>query len=278
MAAPRASILNVNDRLKTALLSLDVRLQPLVSLKAPLYTEDENLVDGAGVYSAGDWSHTRRRGSARYGTDGTQYDSDAQFEEYIGRVERAKIESVVSLLEAFDFGRFPRIFELGCGDMIQAQRITRRCPEVAYVASDFDPYVIERCDALPMLSGIRKRVFDVLTDPHDAFAEADLLLSWGLDAALEDAQLIALLESVRRLRVPYLMCSPTVIGPLVFAHQWSASAAREKRLAGRSLRMHGWARSVAYFRKLARLSGVRVRTVGRHGLYTCLMFGESRGV
>jgi hypothetical protein len=266
--------MTVHPHLKSALLSLDDRLQPVLPLKAPVYTKDENVLDGAGIYTAEDWSRTRKRGAAQFGIDGHQYDSDAQYLRYIETAEPAKIASVASLMEAFDFGRFGRVFELGCGDMIQALHVTKRFPDLTYVATDFDPYLIERLAALPALARVEKRVFDVLKDPHDAFAGADLLLSWGLDAALDDAQLTALLRSARRFGIPYLMCSPTTIGPLTRAHQWSSARARERLLAERRIRMHGWARSVAYFKKVARAAGVSVRGAGRHGLYICLIFNE----
>lgn len=257
--------------MRTALLALDDRLQAVVSLKAPVYTADPNVLSGEGVYSAGEWGHTRRVGADRYAA-GRQYADDESYLRYIAEVEGAKISSALSLTDAFDFSRYRRIFEMGCGDMIQALQVTRHVPGLQYVATDFDPYVIERCGALPVLAGIEKRVFNVLEDSTDVFAGFDLIVSWGLDATLDDRQFLTLLASVGRLGVPYLMCSPTTIGPLIRACQWSAAGAERRLLEQRRIRMHGWARSIAYFKTLAATAGLGVRNVGRHGLYTCLVF------
>lgn len=265
----------MNVRLKHALLRLDDGLQAVVPLKTPVYTADQNVLDGAGVYTAAEWSRTRRIGAAGDALHASAYDSDEQYRRYVMQVAGSKVASVTALMDAFDFGRFSKIFEVGCGDMSQALHITKRWPDVEYVATDFDPYVIERCATLPVLSGIRKQVFDVLADSHEAFAGFDLLVSFGLDAALDDGQFGALLASVRRLQVPYLMCSPTTIGPIVQLYQWSSRRARQRMLDERRIRMHGWARSVSYFSKLASAAGVPMRSVGRHGLYSCLLFGAA---
>lgn len=264
--------------IRTALLALDRRLQDVVAVKAPVFTRDSNVLDGDGIYSSDEWSRTRRLGSAQHGIDGRQYDSDARYLAYIHAAEPNKVTAGRLLAQAFDFSRYARVLELGCGDMIQALEITRAWPHLHYVATDFDPYVVARCSELPVLAGVQKQVFDVLNDPHERFAGFDLILSWGLDAALDDAQLVATLASIRRYGVPWLMCSPSTIGPILHLHQRSTERRRRELLAERKLRMHGWARSVAYFARLARTAGVSMRSIGRHGMYTCIVFGEAEGV
>jgi hypothetical protein len=69
------------------------------------------------------------------------------------------------------------------------------------------------------------------------------------------------------------MCSPTTIGPILSAHHALTAGRRNRLLSERRLRMHGWARSVAYLMTMARDAGIRGRFVGRHGHYACLMFG-----
>ena len=262
----------MNARLRSALVALDDRLQSAFSVKTPIYTRDPNVLAGAGVYAASDWSRTRR--SIVGSGDGDCYASDARYLEYIRTTQADKMAAVTSLLGTFDFCRFGKIFEIGCGDMIQALHVTRACPNLHYVATDFDPYVIERCLALPVLAPLHKRVFDVINDSHEAFAGFDLLVSWGVDAVLDDRQFTRLLESVKRQAIPYLMCSPTTAGPILRAHEWSSTRARRRELEEHQIRMHGWARSVAYFHRLARAAGLPVRRFGRHGIYACLLFGD----
>jgi hypothetical protein len=70
-----------------------------------------------------------------------------------------------------------------------------------------------RCSRLSVLKGIEKSVVNVLsmTEASAPFAGFDLLMSWGMEYALDDNQLQRLMEIVARNRVPYLMCSATTI-------------------------------------------------------------------
>src|SRR5687768_13390862 len=159
----------------------DFFLQSRVCLVQPLFVEDPAAVPGAGLYTADDWSRVRRRQTAPFGPDVDRYGSDADYRQYLSSIHEGKMLSVQSLMGAFDFSRYRRIIELGCGDMPQAYRICSRYPDIVYTATDFDPYVIERCSRLPLLSGIRKSVFDVMQDDLEELKNHDFVMSWSLE-------------------------------------------------------------------------------------------------
>jgi hypothetical protein len=247
----------------------------LASLKVPGYSDDPNVVGVAdGVYTAEDWSNTRRKGLESFGTDGTQFDTDEKYLRYIFGSEGMNVVAAITLAKAFDFGRYRSIYEIGCGDMAQAYVLKRLNPSTRYVATDLDPYVIDRCSQLPALRGIEKGVLNVLTMDQTTppFAGFDLLMSWGMEYALDDTQLSGLLQTVERQRIPYLMCSATVMGLGKYARYLLLSSRHKRLLRQQRVRLSGWERSVLHFSRLARGAGLRMRVVGRFGYHFCMLY------
>lgn len=241
----------------------------LASLRFPGYVDDPAIVRrGEGVFRAGDWSAVRQAQVAAALAD------DESYLRHILGPEGINIVGAVSLAQAFDFARYGSIFELGCGDMAQAYVVHRLHPGIRYVASDLDPWVIEQCARLPALAGIEKRVLDVLTVPEAEapFAGFDLLVSWGMEYALDDEQLLRLLRTVRRHRLPYLLCSATAAGlGKWLRYRWRARARARLAAQGR-LRLSGWERSPLRLRMLAHRAGLRTSAIGRFGYHYCLLF------
>jgi hypothetical protein len=243
-------------------------------LETPSYTDNPNTVGaGEGVETAQDWTNARRKGATSRGTDGTQLDSDENYVRYVFGIESINLIGTLSLARVFDFGKYRSIFEIGCGDMAQAFVIHRLYPQIKYVATDLDPYVIERCAQLPLLSGIDKRVLDVLSIPDDQFPFAgfDLLSGWGMEYALDDIQLLRLFQMVQRAGIPFLMCSASTIGLIQYVRHWNGSRKKQSLLAQRKLRMTGWRRSVGKFRSLARQAGLNMEILGRFGYHFCVV-------
>lgn len=257
-------------------LAIDAWTSVPIRLKTPLYTTDPvNLDSGSGIYGAHEWSATREKGDGTYGTDGRQYDTDDKYLQYAFGLEGYRIISAILLANSYNFGEIGHVLELGCGDMVQSLVLKKRFPHLHYVASDFDPYVIERCSQLRTLDGIEKRVLDVLkiSDKETPFSDADLLMSWGLDYALDDEQFVNLLISIKRADVPYLMCSPTVAGPLKHGIHYIRKILKSERLVEQKrLRMHGFLRTAGYFLSLANRAGMKTRVIGPRGSYFCILF------
>ena len=246
----------------------------LVSLKTPGYSDDPNVVGrGEGVYTAEDWSRTRQKGLSHHGTDGSEFDNDENYLRYIFGAEGMNVIGAISLAQHFDFSRYRSIFEIGCGDMAQAYILHRLHPQIRYVATDLDSYIIERCARLSVLDGIDKRALNVLSvaPDHAPFAGFDLLMSWGMEYALDDEQLLQLFALAHRHRVPYLLCSATTTGLGKYLRYLLRMPQRVRRIRARQLRMSGWERSPLRFSRLARRAGLRMRILGRFGYHFCML-------
>lgn len=259
---------------KNMISEIDLWMGACVSLEALSYTTNPNTVDaGSGVETAKDWSNTRRKGSLLRGTDGTELDTDDKYVRYIFGVESMNLIDALSLAKVFDLSHYQSIFEIGCGDLAQAFVIHRLYPHIRYVATDLDPYVIDRCEQLSVLKGIEKRVLDVrsVSDQEIPFAGFDLLMSWGMEYALDDEQLLRLLHMVRRTGVPYLMCSATAIGPMQYARYCMGASRRRVLIDQNKLRMTGWRRSVGKFHRLAQQAGLKTEPLGQFGYHFCML-------
>jgi len=251
----------------------------LFSLEACSYSDNPNTVaSGVCVETAHDWTNARRKGWAALGTDGTHLANADSYIRYILGAESINLIGVLSLAKVFDFGRYNSIFEIGCGDMAQAYVIHRLFPDIRYVATDLDPYVIDRCSELSVLAGIEKRVLDVLAIPDNElpFSRFGLLMSWGMEYALNDEQLLRLFRMVARSEIPYLMCSTSTIGLVQYARDWVHAEKVRTLVEQRKLRMTGWRRSIAKFRSLSSQAGLEMRALGRFGYHFCMLFNRSQ--
>jgi hypothetical protein len=246
----------------------------LLSLEALSYSDNPNSVaSGIGVETAEDWSNVRRKGWAALGTDGTHLANDENYIRHILGAESINLIGVLSLMKVFDFGRYRSIFEIGCGDMAQAYVIHQLYPKIRYLATDLDPHVIEHCSQLQVLAGVEKRTLNVLSiaDDRAPFEGFDLLMSWGMEYALDDSQLIQLFRMVKRTRISYLMCSASTIGLIQYARQRLRDRKLQALVGERKLRMNGWRRSIGRFRALSREAGLDMQTLGRFGYHFCML-------
>jgi hypothetical protein len=248
----------------------DFLFQSWTCLARPFLIEDRAAA-GAGIYSAGDWSRIRREQTAPLGTGEDRYASDDAYRRYLVSIHQSKILAVESLLRSFDFRRYRRIMELGCGDMPQAFTVSSRHPEIAYTATDFDADVIGQCGRLPLLSGIRKAVFDVVRDDLDELRNADLVLSWSLEFSLDDGPLMALFAACAKLGRPYLLCTHTDIGPIGYLARTRVESKLKKSSHGH-LRRIGWLRSTGEIARLARQAGMALRSRAYHVNHATLLF------
>ncbi len=239
----------------------------LASLCVPGYTADANVVNrGEGVFKVEDWSIARQRD--------LPWNDDESYLRYIFGREGINVIGAIALAQAFDFGRYRSIWEIGCGDMSQAYIIHRLHPGIRYVATDLDPWVIDRCAQLSILGGIEKKVLNVLSMPagQAAFAGFDLLMSWGMEYALDDQQFLSLLATVRDYRVPYLMCSATTTGLGKYLRYLLRMPRRARLIKQRQVRLTGWERSPLHFYRLARRARLHMTVIGRFGYHFCALF------
>lgn len=235
----------------------DFLVQPYVRLSVPLRVARP----GEGVQSAEEWGRDRVASTAG---NADRYDSDEAYGRYLDSIRESKLRAVESLMEAFDFGRYPRVLELGCGDMPQAAAVAARFPGIRYTATDFDPVVIERCGRISRLASIRKAVVDASRPGLDLSGQ-DLLVSWSLEFALDDAALTRLFAACKAARLPYLLGTHTAIGPIGW---WRY---RPRGPAG-GMRHLGWLRSAGEVERIARGAGMRPQWRRRHANHVVLFF------
>lgn len=231
----------------------DFFLQPYVRLTREVYVDEPSVA--ARDEAPASWSAHRATRTAPWGPE-DRYGSDDAYRNYLSSIHETKIRSAESLAAAFDFGRYPRVLELGCGDMPQAYTIASRFPAVEYTATDFDPLVIERCARLPILDGLRKSVLDVRGPGRAQVGGHDLVTSWTLEFSLEDAELVNLFAACREHAVPYLLCTHATVGPLRWLSHPPAASPGAKRL--------GSLRSVGRIAQLARSAGLRLQWRAYH--------------
>lgn len=251
--------------LRQFLINLDVRAGRHFSLKLPAYIHEPILKGGTGAYSQEEWTQARARGYRGAGADSAQLATD---ESYLRRIFSAHVynlHAALRLAATYDFSRHQSILELGCGEMIQAYILTRINPHLRYKATDFDPYIIEKCHALRILAPLEKAVLDVATLTAADLAGFDLVLSWELLYALDDARISTLFRAAGAAGVPLLACTSQLTGPLrstlraIKNFNWRPGGFHYARLVRQGvLRQHGWNPSLGYYERLARPHGLKL--------------------
>tara|TARA_B100000519_G_scaffold203116_1_gene224196 strand:+ start:830 stop:1597 length:768 start_codon:yes stop_codon:yes gene_type:complete len=247
------------------------------NFKIPAYTIDPNLVSGSGIYEAHEWSLTRKKGHETYGTDGSEYDNNKKYLQYIFTLESKKIHQAISLKNHLDFTKYSHVLEFGCGSMVPSFVIKNSFPHLSYLATDYDPYIIEQCSKLSLLDGIDKAVFDLRRDKMDNFANVDLLICWGLDACIKDEYILKLLSFAKDRQIPLVMRTSSS-GIIEYIFYKKSLKKTKKLLVDKKLRMMGWKRSIGYFKKLAKKEKMNVRIIGEDYSTPLLQFTPKEGI
>lgn len=260
----------------TCIREADFSLQSYFCLTQELLAEEPDPNARAGAFTADDWSRSRRIRAAQSAPGEDRLASNETYLRYLSSIHDGKMLSVQSVIESFDFGRYGRIIELGCGDMPQAFAISSRFPGVSYTATDADPYVIERCAQLPLLREIRKFVLDVTHADLEELRNHDLVTSWSLEFSLQDLQLNRLFAACRKHSVPYLLCTHAAIGPIDYLCRELLLKKRQRRVVpGKGFRVFGWLRSTGEIARLAREAGMVLQRASYHVNHAALFFAPS---
>ena len=251
--------------LRRLLLNCDVRAGRALPLKLPAYIQEPILRGAGGVYTRDEWSQTRASGYRGAGVNSAQLDDDAGYLRRMFSTHVGNLHAALRLAETFDFSTHQSVLEFGCGEMIQAYIVKTIYPHLRYQASDFDPYIVEKCRRLPLLSALEKEVRDVSVLTAVDLAGFDLVLSWELLYALDDAKVSNLFNAVGKAGISLLACTTQLTGPLRSTLRalknlnWRPGGFHYDRLArSGKLRAHGWCPSIAYYERLARPFGLRL--------------------
>ena len=265
----------MKNTIKSTLINIDSLWSTPFKLKADSYTNDPslNLLSGTNVYKAEEWSLTRKKSAICGQMDGGIYDNNNNYLRYIFSLESFKVSSCIDLTNQFDFNQYKNVLEIGCGSMIQALIIKKRFMHLRYLATDFDPYIIDKCSKLSILDDIEKDILDVTNIDTETFPnDIDLLISYGVDYAIEDKYLLSLFSSAKEYSISYLMCSPSIIGILQYLNIKKNKSLYSKLLKEHKIRMHGWNRSIGYLKQLASKANMKINVIGKFGSYFCLLF------
>ncbi len=125
--------------------------------------------------------------------------------------------------------------------------------------------MIDKCSRLPVLHGLEIGELDVAQVTAADFAGFELVLSWELFYALDDAKLAILFRAAAAAGVPMLACTSQRTGPLrtvlrAFKNlNWRPGGFYYERMQQQGvLRMHGWNHSAGYYNRIAKECGMRL--------------------
>src|SRR5687767_3578739 len=130
------------------LLTADYWLGSRVSLRQKAYDAEFPCT------TADEWSAARKSGYRGVGPDAGELSTDTR---YLRRMFTRHVRNTFAALRfarTFDLSHTRGVLEVGCGEMVQAWVLKTVYPHLRYVATDFDPFVIERCAALATLRDV----------------------------------------------------------------------------------------------------------------------------
>ena len=254
--------------LRQALLNCDLHASRFFSLKIPAYIQEKYIADGAGVYSSSDWSEARARGYREAGENTCSLDSGEAYWHRIFTTQARNVAAALRLVKTLDLARYPSIVEVGCGEMVQAFVVKCACPSTRYKATDFDPYIIDKCSKLSLLDPIEKGILDISQVARADLAGFNLLIAWEVLYALDDLKVKTLLSAAAQAGTSVLVCTTQSLGPIRRLTRGvknlvlqTRGCSIETQVSEGKLRMHGWNASLLHYSKLARESGMNLSRI-----------------
>jgi len=224
-------------------------------LKFIIYTTDQAAARaGTGVYSESEWGDARKRIEFK---DLAISPTMANYEALMAHSDTAsKIASAELLLKRFDICKYRRLGDLGGNPYPQSWVISRSCPNLEFVLSDYDQQSNATLRAIPGYFAREVRDVDLKNGPLDAFEQCDAVTMWGVDYALSDVELVRLYSWFSARKIDFLLCSPSMrswLGGmrLVLGHI-------VRKIRGVPDRPHGWARTPGHMLGLVRTAGATV--------------------
>lgn len=223
------------------------------------------LAGSDGVYSVDEWSTTRRARelAAVY--------SDPTDESYRRTIQSRpdKVDLTHRLCQAIDFSKVRTIGEIGGAPYMQARQIVEAYPALKYLATDQDSASNNLLSQVPMLGKLDIRTFNVKRDDLSLLDDCDWLITFAVDYALEDNDIMRLLEYVHDRRKTWLMLSVSIADLPRYLRLRLGFLYRQ--LIGRPQRFHGWERSMGWFATTCETLGLRLEDKGRIGAYRVLL-------
>jgi len=255
--------------LRRKLINLDLWAGRGVALKLPAYIEERWSVSRQGSYTAEEWSHARMAGYRGNEAGRPLLDTEEGYRHQLANHNAPAVQAANRLAVTLNFRRYNSVLEIGAGEMAQAFTLTNLFPHLRDRATDFDPFVIEKCRGLPLLNRIEKSILDASRIVASDLAGFDLLTGWKIIHALDEPVLHTVLSACHEVGVLFMAATSQLLGPLrYFRRTWRDTAwglhssVYQGLVSQRLLRMHGWNSSLGYYlgyyRRQARQTGMKL--------------------
>lgn len=222
------------------------------------------MPEGRGVYTREEWAQARRVGYNDAGPESAAIDTEVGFLRRAFGGERRKLESGLRLADHLKQAGYRSVLEVGCGEMITSWAIKSRLPEIRYLATDYDDFVVAKCRRLRLLEPIEKACLDVDAVTVAELQPFDVVVAWEVFYAFDTVRFVRFLEKVKAADSALIICSGQLVGPLRAASYLVKS--RMQGYAGRcergEVRAHGFKCSVGHYRQIAAGLGLACRLVG----------------
>lgn len=248
-----------------SLINLDLMAGRYIALRLPAYIEERWSAKQQGAYTAEEWSHARTAGYRGNDTGNPLLATEAGYLQQLATHNAPAVHAAQRLAGILDFQHYNSVLEIGAGEMAQAYTLSNLFPHLRYRATDFDPYVIEKCAALPLLGRIEKGLLDVSRLSLRDLDGFKLLVGWEIIYALDEPALQTVFSACRAARVPFLAATTQLLGPLRYLRRtwrdtaWGLHSSHYQRLANeRRIRMHGWNPSLGYYQQQASKAGMKL--------------------
>jgi hypothetical protein len=216
------------------------------------------------VFAATEWGESRRVHALK---DVYREPNDSNFLKMLTD-NQEKVAAATLLEQSLEFWKIKAIGEIGGAPYLQAFQITRDYPHLNWLATDQDADTNRALSNVPLLSRLRIKTFDAKGGDLSIFDECDWLISFAVDYALKDEEIIRIFNYLKQNRKPWALLSVSVIDFLRYLRLHAGFLKRE--VFGEPQRFHGWARSVGWYRDAARAAGLSVHDRGKVGSYRLL--------
>lgn len=250
--------------IKNALLKIDVLLGQFFKLEH-LALIDTNI-KGSGNFDENDWQKYR---SMYYESD--ENDKATKYIQRMLTYEKRKLISSWRLSGYLKKRDYKSILELGSGEMFTGLAIKSSLPELRYVSTEYDSYIINICQAIPFLKSIEKEKIDIKHIKEDYLLNFDCILAWDVFYAFNDEDFIKFIQKL--IKSDLIVCTSQLIGPVRALSYFLKSVIYKypsKILKG-NLRAHGHKHSLGRYKKLAEKANLNCKLINTPSWF----FGDS---
>lgn len=249
--------------LKLALQNWDILAGQFCAIAHTAYTSERILAEGQGAYTQEEWERARKAGYNAAGLNSTALDTETGFLHRAFGIELRKVVSGLRMAHYLEKTAVTSVLEVGCGEMITSWAIKSRLPHLRVTATDYDAFVVSKCQKLPLLDPLEKDCLNIDDVTVDYLRRHQVILAWDVFYAFDSPRLLVFLTKLKAAKTRLVVCSSQIIGPLrAFSyfiksrlHRYDAACRRG------AMRDHGFKCTIGHYQKLAASVGLRCKKV-----------------